>query len=88
MRDAATIYPSSYLWPVIYLEDDLARYSLAALYGVDLRADLLDLERNIIGDRYTFIRNAYLQRRLMQEGKDMAPALPDEDPELESDDGW
>ena len=88
VRDAATIYPSSYLWPVIYLEDDLARYSLAALYGVDLRADLLDLERNIIGDRYTFIRNAYLQRRLMQEGKDMAPALPDEDPELESDDGW
>ena len=88
VRDATTIYPSSYLWPVSYLEDDLARYSLAALYGVDLRADLLDLERNIVGDRYTFIRNAYLQRRLMQEGKDVEPALPDEDPELESDDGW
>ncbi|MFP1683980.1 VacJ family lipoprotein [Alloalcanivorax sp. C16-1] len=90
VRDAGTLYPRSYLWPPTYIEDDLTRYGVAALYGVDLRADLLDLEKNIVGDRYTFIRNAYLQRRLIQiEGPDAAaPPLPDEDPALEEDDGW
>ncbi len=90
VRDTGTLYPRSYLWPPTYIEDDLTRYSVAALYGVDLRADLMELERNIVGDRYTFIRNAYLQRRLVQiKGQDAAaPALPDEDPELESNEGW
>ncbi|UWN52020.1 putative phospholipid-binding lipoprotein MlaA [Alcanivorax sp. ALC70] len=90
VRDTGTLYPRSYLWPPTYLEDDLTRYSVAALYGIDLRADLMELERNIVGDRYTFIRNAYLQRRLVQiKGQDAAtPALPDEDPELESNEGW
>ncbi len=90
VRDTGTLYPRSYLWPPTYIEDDLTRYSVAALYGVDLRADLMELERNIVGDRYTFIRNAYLQRRLVQiKGQAAAaPALPDEDPELESNEGW
>ncbi|MBF1801589.1 VacJ family lipoprotein [Alcanivorax sp. ST75FaO-1] len=90
VRDTGTLYPRSYLWPPTYIEDDLTRYSVAALYGIDLRADLMELERNIVGDRYTFIRNAYLQRRLVQiKGQDAAaPALPDEDPELESNEGW
>jgi phospholipid-binding lipoprotein MlaA len=30
---------------------------------LNTRANLLDLERHITGDRYTFIRDAYLQRR-------------------------
>ncbi|MEQ6884905.1 VacJ family lipoprotein [Salicola sp. Rm-C-2C1-2] len=42
------------------------RYFLYALYGVDLRASLLSYEDQITGDRYTFIRNAYLQRREYQ----------------------
>ena len=90
VRDAGTLYPSAYLWPPTYIEDDLARYGVAALYGVDLRADLLELEKNIVGDRYTFIRNFYLQRRMIQiEGADAAtPALPDEDPAMGSEDGW
>ncbi|MFO7786534.1 MAG: VacJ family lipoprotein [Halospina sp.] len=41
-------------------------YFLYALYGVDLRASLLGYEEQITGDRYTFIRNAYLQRREYQ----------------------
>lgn len=90
VRDTGTLYPRFYLWPPTYIEDDLTRYSVAALYGIDLRADLMELERNIVGDRYTFIRNAYLQRRLVQiKGEDAAaPALPDEDPELENNEGW
>jgi len=90
VRDTGTLYPSAYLWPPTYIDDDLTRYGVAALYGIDLRADLLDLEKNIVGDRYTFIRNAYLQRRLVQiEGPDAAaPPLPDEDPDMNGDDGW
>lgn len=46
-------------------------YALRALQGVDTRADLLDAEKLISGDRYTFIRSAYLQRRefLINDGK-------------------
>lgn len=46
--------------------DSPERYFLYALYGVDLRASLLSYEDQITGDRYTFIRNAYLQRREYQ----------------------
>lgn len=38
------------------------RVGLAVLDIVQLRADLLSLEDKIIGDKYTFIREAYLQR--------------------------
>lgn len=86
VRGASTVYPAAYMWPVTYIEDDLARYGVAALYGVDLRADYLDLEKNIIGDRYTFLRNAYLQQRLR--GGAAAPALPEGNEELESNEGW
>ena len=37
--------------------------SLAALQIVDLRSDLLASENLISGDRYLFIRSAYLQNR-------------------------
>ena len=42
------------------------RYYLYGLYGLDLRASLLRYEDQITGDRYTFMRNAYLQRRQYQ----------------------
>lgn len=38
-------------------------YYAFGLYAVDLRASLLRYEDQITGDRYTFIRNTYLQRR-------------------------
>lgn len=86
VRGTAAVYPSAYMWPVTYIDDDLARYGTAALYGIDMRADLLDLEKNIIGDRYTFIRNAYLQRHLSKDAAE--PALPEDDQELKDNDGW
>ena len=43
--------------------NDTARFSMLALDVVDTRARLLPLEKSIIGDRYTFIKNAYLQQR-------------------------
>jgi phospholipid-binding lipoprotein MlaA len=39
------------------------RNELLALRIVDTRASLLEAEKLITGDRYTFIRDAYLQRR-------------------------
>ncbi len=38
-------------------------YYLYGLKGIDQRADLIPAENFISGDRYTFVRNAYLQRR-------------------------
>ncbi|ASK34052.1 ABC transporter [Alcanivorax sp. N3-2A] len=86
VRDTATLYPAAYMWPVTYIDDDLTRYGVAALYGIDLRADLLDLEKNIVGDRYTFIRNAYLQQRLQGQGGDAA--FPERSDEIERNEGW
>ncbi|MBC7191000.1 VacJ family lipoprotein [Marinobacter sp.] len=46
-------------------------YYLRAVELVDKRADLIPAESFMSGDRYTFVRNAYLQRRefLVQDGK-------------------
>lgn len=49
--------------PVRYVDDASVRYALASLYLVDGRAQLLDVEELLGGDRYTFMRDAYLQRR-------------------------
>lgn len=51
------------LHPVSYIEDSGARVGLTVLGAVDLRAKLLDAEDLISGDKYLFIRDAYLQRR-------------------------
>jgi phospholipid-binding lipoprotein MlaA len=49
--------------PTGYITDDNTRYSLLALYVVQARAGVLDAEKLITGDRYIFMRDAYLQRR-------------------------
>ncbi|ERP86666.1 ABC transporter [Alcanivorax sp. P2S70] len=93
-RDAAAIWPEDYMRLRHYIDHDLTRHSFTAVYVVDLRADLLDLERTIVGDRYTFIRNAYLQRRRFESGDRPSLRFPDieqRDLELESEyeeDGW
>ena len=58
--------------PVRYLiDDDRTRYGLQALNLIEVRASLLDAEQLISGDRYTFMRDAYLQRReyLIKDGQ-------------------
>lgn len=57
--------------PVTYIEDDGWRWGLVALDVVHARANLLDAEQLISGDKYTFIREAYLQRReyLVEDGQ-------------------
>lgn len=54
------------LWsPYVYMNNDKLAYSLLALRYIDLRTQLFDSER-LMGealDKYTFIRDAYLQHR-------------------------
>lgn len=47
--------------PLTVFPDTVTRYSLEALDFIDIRAGLLDFDQAIIGDRYSFIRDAYLQ---------------------------
>ena len=66
--------------PLRYVDDRSVGVTLGALYLIDGRAQLLDVEQLVGGDRYTFIRDAYLQRRefLINDG-----AVPEEDPFLD-----
>ena len=52
-----------YTDPVTYVEEDEVRYGLRFIDLIDTRAGLLDREELIRGDRYSFIRDAYLQNR-------------------------
>lgn len=63
LRDAPSKYVDSYTEPYRYMGDIPTRNSAMGLDIVDTRASLLSAEKLINGDKYTFIRNAYLQNR-------------------------
>ena len=63
VRDALGIYPDSYAEPYRYMHDVSARNTVAGMKIIDARANLLSAEKLITGDKYIFIRNAYLQNR-------------------------
>jgi phospholipid-binding lipoprotein MlaA len=70
VRDGAGTLAGIYTYPPTYAEEKLIWW----LYGVDflqLRAEFLKAERMLSGDRYLFVRDAYLQRRdsLIRDGK-------------------
>ena len=48
------------------IEDERTRYGLMALNLIEVRASFLDAEQLISGDRYIFMRDAFLQRREYQ----------------------
>lgn len=77
--------------PMAYIDHPYIEYSLWGVYGIQLRSDLLEAERLIIGDRYTFIRDAYLQRRsfLINDGRmDSDPFLDDDFDDADFDDAF
>ena len=49
--------------PIRLINDRTVRYSVYALYFIDLRQRLLSAEALVSGDEYLFIRDAYLQSR-------------------------
>tara|TARA_R110002095_G_scaffold32443_5_gene30846 strand:- start:1704 stop:2393 length:690 start_codon:yes stop_codon:yes gene_type:complete len=61
---------ASFTYPVRYVDDVATRNTLMGAWAVDKRASLLAAESLISGDRYQFIRDAYLQRRkfLIEDG--------------------
>ena len=63
VRDTVSLYPDSFTSQYRYINDVPVRNSMFALNIVDTRASLLTAERLITGDKYRFIRNAYLQNR-------------------------
>jgi phospholipid-binding lipoprotein MlaA len=63
VRDAAGQVPDSFLQPYPYMGHVPTRNVTRGVEVVDTRASLLSAERLISGDKYIFIRNAYLQNR-------------------------
>lgn len=78
VRDAVGQAVDVYDYPVTYLSAEV-EIPLRALDIVDSRAGLLETEELITGDRYTFLRNLYMQRRqFLQGGKVAEPSFDDE----------
>lgn len=78
VRDGIGLVPDRVLDPIAQIEDDGARYGVAGFKGVVKRAHLLSAEKLISGDRYLFIRDAYLQSREYQVKGRMTDAFLDE----------
>ena len=60
---SATLYPDSAVTMLNTIDNESTKYALSGLSFVSLRAGLLDIEKLAAGDRYTFLRDTYLQRR-------------------------
>lgn len=63
VRDGVGIPVDMYMDPANYHEQSSVRTGLTVLEVIDTRAGLLEAEKLISGDKYIFIRDAYLQRR-------------------------
>ena len=63
VRDAGARVPDSFLTPYPYMDHVPTRNVTRGVEVVDTRASLLSAEKLISGDKYIFIRNAYLQNR-------------------------
>ncbi|MBB1521022.1 MlaA family lipoprotein [Aquipseudomonas guryensis] len=63
VRDAGAKIPDSYLGMYPYIDHVPTRNVTRGVNVIDTRASLLDAEKMVSGDKYIFIRNAYLQNR-------------------------
>ena len=63
VRDTVGRVPDSFLQPYPHIDHVPTRNLTRAVSTVDTRASLLSVERMITGDKYIFVRNAYLQNR-------------------------
>jgi phospholipid-binding lipoprotein MlaA len=86
LRDGLGTALDLYADPLNYVRPDQVEYSLWALRLTQTRADLLDASRILEEaalDKYTFQRDAYLQRRrsLVYDGRAPRERLDDEDDE-------
>jgi phospholipid-binding lipoprotein MlaA len=72
IRDGIGNVAGYFTYPISYIDDDTLRWSLLGTAVIVERERLLEKEELIVGDRYLFIRDAYLQRRqyLISDGQD------------------
>jgi phospholipid-binding lipoprotein MlaA len=63
LRDGSASFVNAPLSPEWYIDDNGTRNVLLGLRLVSFRAQLLDAESLISGDKYVFMRGAYTQRR-------------------------
>lgn len=63
VRDASGKIPDGFVEPYRYMSHVPTRNVIRVVDVVDTRASLLSAEKFISGDKYSFIRNAYLQMR-------------------------
>lgn len=80
VRDATGFIVDRYVDPSSYIKPDWAAYTLYGVRAIALRASLLnatDLLSDAALDKYSFVRNAYLQRRHYMLGQGDSSTLPD-----------
>lgn len=63
LRDGFAKPVDIYSDPTTYIEDVPTYNSVTGLKFINARVQLLPLEQNLVGDKYTLIRDIYLQRR-------------------------
>jgi len=88
MRSGAGTVGDLFLSPQVYLVDDTqVRNTLFAAEQIDTRARLLKAEELMSGDRYIFVRDAYLQHRrfLINDGVVEDSFLESEDDDWDED---
>lgn len=78
VRDTGGLAVDMATSPISNIEDDSARYAVTALQVVDTRAQLLEAEKLVAGDRYSFIRDAYMQSRAFKVNDGQADDYGDE----------
>lgn len=71
IRDGIGNVAGLYTNPLSYIEDDEFRYTMFGASLINARYKLFKAEALVSGDRYTFIRDAYLQKRefMVKNGK-------------------
>ena len=70
IRSTGGRVPDYWFWVPNYIDDNPTSYGVTALSLLDRRARLLSMEGAIVGDRYTFIRDTWLQSRRKKAGLD------------------
>lgn len=63
LRDTIGFVPDVFLNPLFWIADSKTRSGLYMLDTIDTRLTYVAAESMITGDKYVFVRNAYLQRR-------------------------
>jgi phospholipid-binding lipoprotein MlaA len=90
VRDSIAMPLDRSVSPALLINDGVVGWELTGLQIINTRANLLGASRvidDIALDKYTFLRDAYLQRRrsLVYDGDAPSQAAPEDDPYGEPD---